>query len=62
MFTHMRAMRVAAAVVLITTGAISIHVSGQSRGSANRSPVAPRNEHVKAGRRSIRKVPERYFG
>jgi len=48
MFTHMRAMRVAAAAVLIATGAISIRVSGQSRGSANRSAIAPRNELVKS--------------
>src|SRR5215471_14869630 len=40
-------VRVIVAAVLTAAGVVSIQVSGQTRGSASRSAVAPRNEMVK---------------
>src|SRR6476620_1125669 len=47
MSINMRAVRALLVVMLIATGVLSIVISAQSRGSANRSSVAPRNEFVK---------------
>jgi len=47
MSNHLRAARAVLVVMLIATGLLSIVLSAQSRGSANRSAVAPRNEFVK---------------
>src|SRR5688572_19575361 len=47
MFTRVRAARAVAVSVLIAASALTIRLSGQSVGSANRSAVAPRQEFVK---------------
>ena len=47
MFTRMRAVRAVVVCMLIAASAISIRLSGQSRGSANRSAIAPRQDLVK---------------
>jgi len=47
MSNHLRAARAVLVVMLIATNLLSIVLSAQSRGSANRSAVAPRNEFVK---------------
>jgi glutaminase len=47
MVKHFTATRVFAAAILISVGTISVQVSGQTRGSASRSVVAPRTDLVK---------------
>lgn len=47
MYTRMRAARTVLAATLIAASIVSIRLSGQSRGSANRSAVAPRRDLVK---------------
>ena len=47
MFIHKRATEVVLVATLIAAGVISVGLYAQSRGSANRSAVAPRQEFVK---------------
>jgi glutaminase len=57
MFIHKRATEVVLASTLIAAGVVSVGLYAQSRGSANRSAVAPRQEFV---RRAVDEAYARY--